>query len=152
MSNINDFNRAPYYDDFDKYKNYLRILFKPGYPVQGRELNQLQSILKNQIGDFADHVFKNGSKVSNCRTSIVYRNYARLLDNYADTNTEVNIEQFDETYRLVGESSKVEGRFVKGTNKTIDEALIDIHSKLTYFKYKTFELNLKSNEEERQIK
>jgi len=121
MSNINDFNRAPYYDDFDKYKNYLRILFKPGYPVQGRELNQLQSILKNQIGDFADHVFKNGSKVSNCRTSIVYRNYARLLDNYADTNTEVNIEQFDETYRLVGESSKVEGRFVKGTNKTIDD-------------------------------
>ena len=23
MSNINDFNRAPYYDDFDKYKNYF---------------------------------------------------------------------------------------------------------------------------------
>lgn len=121
MSKINDFNRAPYYDDFDKNKNYLRILFKPGFPVQGRELNQIQSILKNQIGEFADHVFKNGSKVSNCRTSIVYRNYARLLDNYADTNTAVNIEQFDSTYRLVGESSKVEGRFVKGTNKTIED-------------------------------
>lgn len=121
MSNINDFNKAPYYDDFDKNKNYLRILWKAGVPVQGRELNQIQSILKNQIGEFADHVFKNGSKVSNCRTSIIYRNYARLLDVYADTTDPVDVAQFDETYRVVGESSGVEGRFVKGTNKTVDD-------------------------------
>ena len=28
----------PYYDDFDKTKNYLKILFKPGFAVQAREL------------------------------------------------------------------------------------------------------------------
>lgn len=121
MSSINDFNKAPYYDDFEKRKNYLRILFKPGFPVQGRELNQIQSILQNQIGEFADHVFKNGSKVSNCRTSIVYRNYARLLDVYADSDDEVDVTQFDGTYRAVGESSQVEAKFVKGTNKSVDD-------------------------------
>lgn len=111
-----DFNKNPYYDDFDEKKNYVKVLYKAGKPVQARELNTIQSLLQNQIGVFADHVFKNGSKVSNCRTSIVYRNYARLLDVYADTNDIVDVEQFDSTYRLVGEVSKVEAQFVKGAN------------------------------------
>jgi hypothetical protein len=40
-----DLSLAPYYDDFDPEKQYHRILFKPGYAVQARELTQLQSIL-----------------------------------------------------------------------------------------------------------
>ena len=121
----NDFNKNPYYDDFDERKNYLKLLFKPGLPVQARELNQIQSVLQNQIGTFADHVFKNGSKVSNCRTSIVNRNYVRLLDVYADSTEEVDVSQFDDTYRVVGEVTKVEGRFVKGTNKdAVDPATL----------------------------
>ena len=44
-----DFNVTPYYDDYDQYKNFHRILFKPGYAVQGRELTQLQTILQQQI-------------------------------------------------------------------------------------------------------
>ena len=35
----------PYYDDFDEDKNFKRILFRPGYAVQARELTQLQTIL-----------------------------------------------------------------------------------------------------------
>ena len=31
----------PYFDDFDDTKKFLRILFKPGYAVQARELTQL---------------------------------------------------------------------------------------------------------------
>ena len=64
-----DFNVAPYYDDFDAtngalVNNYMRILFKPGYAVQARELTQTQSILQNQIKSFADNIFKNGTPVS----------------------------------------------------------------------------------------
>lgn len=58
-----NFNVAPYYDDFDEFKNYHQILFKPGFSVQARELTQLQSILKNQIEKFGNHIFRQGSVV-----------------------------------------------------------------------------------------
>jgi len=56
-------NLEPYFDDFDKDKNYHRVLFKPGTPLQSRELTTLQSILQNQIEKFGQHVFKDGSVV-----------------------------------------------------------------------------------------
>lgn len=63
-----DFNVEPFYDDFDatngaKDENYMRILFRPGYAVQARELTQIQSILQNQLKNFGDHIFKDGSPV-----------------------------------------------------------------------------------------
>ena len=57
MSQITNLNVAPYYDDFDPTDNYHRVLFKPGYPVQARELTSLQSILQNQIERFGQHFF-----------------------------------------------------------------------------------------------
>ena len=54
---------SPYFDDFDSSKNYQKVLFKPGYSVQTRELNTLQSILQNQVERFGQHVFKDGSLV-----------------------------------------------------------------------------------------
>lgn len=56
-------NQAPYYDDFDATKNYHKILFVPGNPVQARELTQIQSILQHQIKQQGDHLFKNGTMV-----------------------------------------------------------------------------------------
>jgi hypothetical protein len=63
-----EFNVNPYYDDFEstggpKDSNYMRILFKPGSSVQARELTQIQSIIQNQIKQFGDHIFKDGSPV-----------------------------------------------------------------------------------------
>ena len=43
MAQKTNLNAAPYYDDFDADKNYHRILFRPGYAVQARELTQLQT-------------------------------------------------------------------------------------------------------------
>ena len=65
-----DLNTSPYYDDFDESKKFHRILFKPGYAVQARELTQLQSILQNQVNKFGDHIFKNGAIVSGCDVKI----------------------------------------------------------------------------------
>ena len=42
----------PYYDDFNEEKNFYRVLFRPGYAVQARELTQLQTILQSQIERF----------------------------------------------------------------------------------------------------
>ena len=59
-----NFNVDPYYDDFDPSKNFHRILFRPGYAVQARELTQSQTILQNQISNFADNIFSQNTPVT----------------------------------------------------------------------------------------
>ena len=56
-------NQSPYFDDYLFMKNFQQVLFKPNFPVQARELNQLQSILGGHIKSISDHIFKNGSKI-----------------------------------------------------------------------------------------
>jgi len=63
MPQKTNLNTSPYYDDYDSRKNFYKVLFKPGYPVQARELTTLQSILQNQIESFGSHIFKEGSMV-----------------------------------------------------------------------------------------
>lgn len=58
-----NFNTEPYYDDYDETKKFYRILYRPGFAVQARELTQMQTILQNQITRFGDHVFKEGAMV-----------------------------------------------------------------------------------------
>ena len=101
-----DVNRKPYFDDYDHKKNYKKILFKPGLPVQTRELNQIQSMFTNEIGALSDHIFKNGSRVSNCRSSMFIRDYVRL-DDLDGTGLESPKDPKIKA-RLVGESSGVE--------------------------------------------
>ena len=71
---ITSFNQAPYFDDFNikdtndnnktvKDKNYLRILFQPGFAVQTRELNQLQSVIQNQIEQLGNVSLKEGQAI-----------------------------------------------------------------------------------------
>ena len=70
-----------YYDDFNTVypsslktandKNYLRILFKPGYSVQVRELNQMQSMLQSQIDKFGRSTWKDNVTVSGGETKFV---------------------------------------------------------------------------------
>jgi len=81
MSVITELNSAPYFDDYSPEKlnsagipevdkDFLRILFRPGYAVQTRELNQLQSILQMQVERFGKHIFKEGSIVIGGLTTI----------------------------------------------------------------------------------
>ena len=64
----------PYFDDFSTSgnadKNYLRILFQPGRPVQARELNQIQSAIQDQIDKFGQNIFVEGTRVVNGETDI----------------------------------------------------------------------------------
>ena len=54
---------SPYFDDYNPDADYYKVLFKPGFPVQARELTALQSMLQNQISSFGEHFFKEGSMV-----------------------------------------------------------------------------------------
>ena len=80
-----NFNTDPYYDDFDPNKNFHRILFKPGYSVQARELTQSQTILQNQISQFADAIFKQNTPVSGGQVTTNLRvGYLKLNPSYND--------------------------------------------------------------------
>ncbi len=63
MAQITDLNVSPYYDDFDEADNFHRVLFRPGFAIQARELTQLQSILQSQVERHGSHMFKEGSIV-----------------------------------------------------------------------------------------
>jgi hypothetical protein len=56
-------NVPPYHDDFDPLKNYYKVLYKPGYPVQARELTSTQSILQDQIEQLASRILATGDQV-----------------------------------------------------------------------------------------
>jgi hypothetical protein len=76
-----DLNIAPYFDDFDTEKQFYRILYKPGYAVQARELTQLQSILQNQVETFGDNIFQEGSIVKGCTfTNLDKLEYVKVRD------------------------------------------------------------------------
>jgi hypothetical protein len=76
----------PYYDDFDESKNFQRILFRPGYAVQARELTQIQTIMQNQIERFGNHIFQNGSLVLGGAMSLDSKAiYINLQSTYANT-------------------------------------------------------------------
>ena len=76
MAQKTDLNVAPYYDDFDINDNFHRVLFRPGLCSSSR-VNNLQSILQNQIERHGQNVFKDGTviipgqiSISNAYTSI----------------------------------------------------------------------------------
>ena len=55
--------KNPYYDDYDPNKKFVRIMSRPGFPLQAREITQAQTILQNQIERFGDHFFEEGASV-----------------------------------------------------------------------------------------
>ena len=94
MPQQTNLNVAPYFDDFDAASDYHKVLFKPGYPVQARELNNLQSILQNQIEKFGQHFFKEGAKVIPGNISYS-RNYTgiQLNNNYKGIPVAAYVDQ-----------------------------------------------------------
>ena len=91
-----DFNTEPYYDDYNESKRFLRILYRPGYAVQARELTQMQTILQNQISRFGDHVFKEGSLVIPGNIGLDTKiGYIKLADSYGNVLADSVIEEFN---------------------------------------------------------
>lgn len=76
-----DLNIAPYFDDFDVEKQFYKILFKPAYAVQARELTQLQTILQNQVEQFGDNIYQEGTIIKGCNfTNLDSLQFVKLVD------------------------------------------------------------------------
>ena len=63
MPQTTNLNVTPYYDDFQSSKDFYRVLFRPGYSIQSRELTTLQSVLQNQVESVGKYLMKEGSMV-----------------------------------------------------------------------------------------
>ena len=59
MANIN-FSDTPYYDDYVPSKRFQKILYKPSFAVQSRELNQSQSIINENIKNISNVILDSG--------------------------------------------------------------------------------------------
>jgi len=118
---------APYYDDFDESKNFYRVLFRPGYAVQARELTQLQTILQNQIERFGRHVFVNGSSVIGGKLDISDITTLNVDIQYA--NSDVDIASFkDKTITYSSGNTDIQARVIQ-TSPSVNGSPACLHVK-----------------------
>ena len=133
MPQNTNLNVSPYFDDFVDSKNYHKVLFKPGFPVQARELTTLQSILQNQVEKFGQHFFKEGTMVIPGGTSYDAEYFAVKIDpNFLNipVNNYTKILA-DNKIKIKGETTGVEATVV---NRLTSSESIDGFDTL-YVKY-----------------
>ena len=123
-----NFNIAPYYDDFDKDKNFHRILFRPGFAVQARELTQMQTILQEQVTRFGDHIFKEGSKVFGGDVTLNTQVNSLKLESAFDS-ADVTVSSF-EGKTITGDTSGAKGLVIRAEALTVSDQPTLIFSKL----------------------
>ena len=112
MAQKTDLNVTPYYDDFDETDQFHKVLFRPGFAVQARELTQLQSILQNQIERFGNHVFKEGTIVIPGNISYDSKYYAvKLQSSYNSVATNTYLSELVGK-NITGNSSGVTAKVV----------------------------------------
>ena len=85
-----NFNVNPYHDDYDEDKKFLRVVFKPGFAVQARELTQAQTILQKQVERFGSAAFKTGSLIAGASVFLQEATYLNLNSTYASTDVVAN--------------------------------------------------------------
>lgn len=68
MSEVNSINQ--YYNLYDSTKGYTELLFRAGKILQSKELNEMQSMLKNQIKNVGDTILTNGDIIEGCQLVI----------------------------------------------------------------------------------
>jgi hypothetical protein len=115
-----NFNKQPYFDDFDEKKNFVRVLFKPSKPVQARELNQIQSIQHHQLQRFADHVFKHGAKVNGSSPTRLNAHYVTIDPVSPWDNKPIDYNKLIDK-RLRGQTSQIEAVLLKHVPATDDD-------------------------------
>ena len=126
MPSPTDFNLSPYFDDTTEDKKFHRVLFRPAFAVQARELTQSQTILQNQIEKFGDHMFKQGSIVIPGGVAFDKKHYAVKLTSIAVSNT---LAQFTTGTIITGGTSGVVAEVI-GT-----DALVSSDPATLYVKY-----------------
>ena len=118
-------NVSPYYDDFSEDNLFHRVLFRPAYSVQARELTQMQTILQNQIERLGSHFFKEGAVIIPGQTGFdVTYSYVKLQATFIVDSVTHTVENFRTDLvgkKLTGATTNVVAKVVgsqaaEGTN------------------------------------
>ena len=127
-----NFNDTPYYDDYDVDKNFYRILYRPGYAVQARELTQSQTMLQKQIDRFGKHVFKEGSIVLPGQFGIEANvAYVKIQDTDA-ANNDVDVDDLL-NQEITGATNGVKAYVIE----VADGAQSDANTKTLFVRYQS---------------
>jgi hypothetical protein len=134
MALVQNFNVNPYYDDYDEDKKFLRMLFRPGYAVQARELTQLQTILQKQVSRFGKHIFKNGSVVTGGEVSISTSAVYHKLRTTTTSGADIDVNTF--LNRNIGTAASLASNSAIGRVVAVSEATT-IDPPTIFVEYKT---------------
>jgi len=128
MAATTDFNVSPYWDSFNIDNDFYRVLFRPGFAVQARELTTLQTILQNQIEQFGNHFFKDGTIV--IPGSVAYDNnyFAVKLQSTFGSPTPTAISGRLSEYApggVVGSTTYEEGAILTGATSGVTAQVVN---------------------------
>jgi len=137
MPQKTNLNVPPYNDDFDKDKGFYKVLFRPGYSIQTRELTTLQSVLQNQIENFGRSRFKQGQQVVPGEVAfnnkLDYVKLASVSEVAVNVNGNIVFEKYD--------ISKLVGKTLQGLSSGVQASVIwyskssEVESDVLFIKY-----------------
>ena len=139
MPQKTNLNVDPYFDDYDPSKNFYKVLFRPGYSIQSRELTSLQSVLQNQIESYGKFQFKQGDLVVpgeiGLNNNLNYVKLSSVSEVAVNVDGDIVYQKYD-IKQLVGE--KIRG-ITSGVSATIiaAEYANDAEADTLYVKYTT---------------
>lgn len=132
---------SPYYDDYYEIANtttgelrgenydFHRVLFRPRFGVQARELTQLQTLLQAQIERLGDTQYRNGDRVLGAQLTIDTKATSALVQDDVtltqffdrDTNTGKRVYQSNATARQakITQYVQIDDQYVDSNGVTI---------------------------------
>ena len=109
-------NVAPYYADYTPLSDYYSILFKAGFPIQARELTNLQMMQQNQTEQFMSKFFKDGDTVVPGEFAYTVSAYIRVSSITQGSTAEEFVG-----YTLTGTVSGVQATVYHATPETTED-------------------------------
>jgi len=115
-----DLTQNPYFDDFDPTKHFHKILYRPSYAVQARELTQSQTILQDQITKFGNNIFQNGSIVTGGLTTLENNQVHYVCLEDTDPNgSAVDVDNFIGQFVVDGDGAGIRAYVIAGAQSTL---------------------------------
>ena len=123
MAQKTNLNVSPYYDDFDTSKNFHKVLYRPGFAVQARDLTSQQSILQNQVEEMGRNIFKEGAIISGGEVGMDKQYYAvKIQGTFNTTDITSNISSYKDKI-ITGATSGVAATVVGTADASGDDPI-----------------------------